>query len=209
MLILAFPFMISAQFQGEIQMSTSSSTTKENATMSWLLKDGKHAMNIQSTSGENKMTYGLIIDERKGQVWFLSDIQNSKAAYAIPYAQLQKNELNLPLNSVVKDMGASEKIAGFDCQKYQIISSAYIVDCWVSNETGITHSDFPSFMSTGDLLGLLKLNKINGIPMKFEVKNTSDELVLGQSINKIIAKDIKNSQLEVPSDYTQNKGASK
>ena len=133
----------------------------------------------------------------------LSENGANKSAYAIPYNNLDKNELDLPLNSIVRDLETTEKIAGFDCKKYQIISSTVTVDCWLSNETGLTHSDFPLFMSSGDLLGILKINKIHSIPMKFEVRNSAGDIILGQYIDKITAKKIFDStlfELDPPAD---------
>lgn len=202
------PMLVFAQFEGEIEMKTVNSTQKENASLNWSIKNGKHHMAIQSKSAEYTMEYALLVNEGKKEAWFLTENGNNKAAYAIPYNNLNKNELDIPFNSILKDVESTERIAGFDCKKYQIISSSSIVECWVSDDTGITHSDFPSFMNTGDLLGILKLNKIQGVPLKFEVKTATGELINGQYINKITSKSIADSQFEVPSDYTKN-GSSK
>jgi hypothetical protein len=202
--LLVLPIIAFAQFEGKLEMETSNSTKKENASLNWSIKNGKHHLDIQSKSDEYAMDYVLLVNEGKKEAWFLTENESNKAAYAIPYANLNKSELDIPLNSILKDAESTERIAGFDCKKYQIISGTTIVDCWISNDTGITHSDFPSFMNTGDLLGILKLNKIQGIPLKFEIKNTSGELINGQYINKITAKPISDSQFEVPSDYTKN-----
>lgn len=200
--------MVFAQFEGKIEMKTTNSTNKENASLDWSIKNGKHHMDIQSNSDGYAMDYALLVDEQKKEAWFLTENANNKAAYNIPYTNLNKSELDIPLNSILKDAESKERIAGFDCRKYQIISSTAIVDCWISDDTGITHSDFPSFMNTGDLLGILKLNKIQGIPLKVEIKSASGELINGQYINKITAKSIPDSQFKVPSDYTKN-GSSK
>lgn len=189
-------------------MSTFNASNNEDATLTWSIKDGKHLMDIQSKAGDYAMNYKLLVNEKKQEAWFFSSGQKASGAYAVPYAQLGKSELNLPLNSVVKDSGVSETISGIKCQKYQIISSSYIVDCWVSEEAGMTHSDFPGFMSTGDLLGLLKLNKIRGIPVKFEVKDIAGNIVLSQHMKKITAKKIDNKIFESPA-AADNNGTSK
>lgn len=202
--LIILPFLVFSQFEGEIEMSTTSSKTKEDATMQWSMKNGKHAMAIESKSESYAMNYDLLINETKKEAWFLSNNNGNKSAYSIPYTKLgESNELDLPLNSKLTEEGY-ETVAGFNCKKYQIISSTYIVDCWVSDETGITHNDFPSFMNTGDLLGVLKLNKLHGIPVKWEVKNLNGEIILGQYIEKITSKSIADSKFEVPSDYTIN-----
>ena len=209
LLLLILPMMVFAQFEGEIEMTTFNASNNENAALTWSIKDGKHLMDIESQADDYVMDYKVLINEKKKEAWFLSADKNPEGAYTIPYAQFEESELNLPLNSIVKDSGISEKIAGADCQKYQIISSTYIVDCWVSDEVGMTHSDFPAFMNTGDLLGLFKLNKIRGIPLKFEVKDAAGNLVLGQYMNKITAKKLADSIFEAPSKNTENSGTSK
>jgi len=203
--LLFLPIMAIAQFEGEIEMTTSSPLTKEAATLTWSIKNGKHALDINSQSTGMTIEYDLLVNDNKKEAWFLSDNNGSKQAYSVPYAQLeQRNDLNIPLNSAVKATEETEKIAGFTAVKYRIISGKSIVDCWLAEDTGLKASDFAAFMSGSDLLNIFKLNTIKGIPLKWEVKDVDGNVTLSQQMTKITSKSISDSTFEVPSDYTKN-----
>jgi hypothetical protein len=202
---MLLPFGAFAQFEGTLQMATEAKATQETAQVEWQVKDGKHLMAFQSESEGNKMNYSLLIKEGEDKFWFLSK-EPSKAAYAVPMTVLDKRDLGLPLNSVLKPGEKTRKIAGYECQHYRIISTQVTVDCWVATDTGIAPSDFPPFMRNGALMGILRLNGVQGVPLKFEVRDIAEELLNSQTIQKITPKKLTDNTFEVPSDYVKNPG---
>ncbi len=195
-----------AQFEGKIDMKTFSKDTEENAQVEWSIKDGMYLMSFDSKT-EERLEYSMLIKDAKKELWFLSVHDNG--AYQIPYQVMSQKDLNLPLNSVVQKTEEKSKKAGFDCIKYKIISTKVTIDIWISDDTGITHSDMPSFMKNGTLLGVLKLNGIQGFPLEFEVKDMAGELLNGQYIEKITAQKLATSSFEVPSNYEIKTSTSK
>ncbi len=206
LIFLFVPFCLLAQFEGEIEMSTTSAVSSEKATMTWSMKADQHLMEISSTSPKMKMDYALFVNEGSQEAWFLSQNGGQSAAYKVPYTNLSQSQMNIPLNGTFKKTEETKSISGFSCQKYTIISSTHIIECWISDDTGLTHSDFPSFMSTGDLLGILKLNHVNGIPVSWEMKDTAGNVVLGQYLNKVTSKSIPDSTFDISSYEKNNAG---
>ncbi len=197
-IFLILPICLIAQFEGEIQMKTFNANLNENSTINWTVKNGQHAMEFSSEYEEYKMDFTLLLNDK--EVWMLSQNEDKKA-YQIDINSLNKKNLNLPLNSPLKNKEEKKEIAGVECTLYQMISSDKIITCWISDNTGLTHSDFPSFMQNGELMSLLRVNGIQGIPLSFEIKDVNGELINGQWIEEINQKSINDKVFEIPSDY--------
>ncbi len=198
-ILFFLPLLAFAQFEGKIDMRTTLTETGENAKVEWFIQSSNHLMNINSESKDQaKMQYGLLIKEKQQETWFLSENDNS--VYQFPYQTLNRKDLGLPLNSTIKITEEKKKIAGFDCTRYQIISATVTVDCWIGEETGLTHSDFPEFMRNGSLFGVMRLNGIKGIPLIFEVKNLAGDILNGQYIDRITAQKLSADKFKTPSN---------
>ncbi len=211
-IILFFiPFVIFAQFEGIVQMKTFHKANQEDATVEWKIKDGRHLMSFKSKSGAYNLNYDLLVHEKEKKVWLLGERGSEKAAYPIPYEQFDKknNDFDLPLNSVVKKSDQKSKIAGYEARFITIVSLDVIMECWVSDKTDLTLNDLPAFMTNSDLVSILRIQGIKGVPLQFELKDAAGEILSAQYFEKIQPGTLNAKNFDFPKDYTINPGPAK
>ncbi len=187
-------------------MKTENSANGESVDIEWKIKSDKHAMTFDSRSEQIQMEYQLLIDDKKEKVFFLTE-NNQKFAMEIPYSYLDAKDVNLPLNSRIRvDSKNEESVAGIPCVKLTIIAPQQVVEVWVSKDAGLTPSDFPNFMSGGALMSLLKYNNIDGVPLKFIVRNIAGDVLNMQEIISINETSHSDNSFEIPSGFELRRG---
>ncbi len=201
-LFLIIPIFLQAQFEGKIVVKTFNQSINENAEMVWHLKNNHTMINVDSRTEKQKNNYKTIFKQGENYFSVLGNTGIEKKAYIFKNSMMQKKTINLPLNSVFQKTEEIKKINGWECRLYKIASSDTVVECWVSEDTGVMPSDYTDILIKNDpLMALLQFHSIKGIPVQYNVKNIAGELKESFSIQSISSENISDDTFEIPSDY--------
>lgn len=169
-------------FEGKLlfQMINYNKEYKEDAQVTWYIKNGKHRMDY-TIGGKYSNSYSIIADN------FSANIYSQKTVTPIPLNshteigdfKIISEEKNIIFNS-------------FNCTQYLLSVADGTVEIWISEQNAITPDIFPAFMQRGYLSLLLKLEP-KGIPIKIIKNDQSGHLVFSQAITSIIPESISDS----------------
>lgn len=194
-LVLCFTIMAYAQTEGVVKMTTTNAATKEKANVEWLMKDGNHKMIINGTADGNNINYVLLFPKGDPNGYMLTEVNGQKAKFDIPASALAKAALSG--NISVRISEGTFTVNNFNCKKVIIESDDQILTVWVSTDLPITPDDLPAIMNKGNIMGLLRNNNVDGIPVKIIAKDASGQLQYTQDIESFTPTSVATSEFDM------------
>jgi len=188
--IFGFQFAFSQSFEGVIDMTTRNPQKNETAEIEWHLKNGQHRLDYNSVSGDYTATYSLVVANNSAKL-----VSSTGSTTNIPIASLLKENYDLG-GYYVTEQNPNQKVFGFACNKYVIQAKDYLVEYWISDNTGLSLNDFPEFMRKG-LLAPVNDLQANGIPVKIQVKDVNGKMIYSQTISEVDSGSVDNSLFQV------------
>lgn len=182
-LLLVASVFAQSGFEGQIQLTVNNPASSEKADITWFVKNGQHRLDYNTVAEGNSMNYSLVADNASAKM-----IAKDGSVINIPMETMNKGSYNL-VGYLTTDQAKGQNVSGFNCAKYTIQTKEYMVEYWLSNETGLKSSDFPSFMQKGLFMPANELQS-GSVPVKIVVKDLNGKVVYIQTITAITASNV-------------------
>ncbi|MEX0967596.1 MAG: DUF4412 domain-containing protein [Bacteroidia bacterium] len=206
-LLFIVPFAFAQNFEGSIEYSLSVDGEGENIQqtkdampnkMTYFIKDDN--MKIRTEGGMAAAMAGDIIMVGKERTMYILQ-PASKMAMQIKMEDTEDEEVK----PVVTKMDETENIAGYDCQKYKVVSKTEQGDVvsylWVTDKLKV---DVPqSMMQSGTQMNLP--GEIDGFPLKVisHIDMAGNQLTMIFTASEVNKTSLNASDFKIPEDYTK------
>jgi hypothetical protein len=170
--------LLGQKFEGTFTLNTKNIEAGETATVVWIVADGYHRMDFQSSSEQGNTSYSLYMNQGSGNVTLIA----ADNKIEIPIAQFNTKS---PVTHffTAQATGQTKKIADYTCTEYKLIGANGYAICWVSNEFTLSQPP-PLFLAEG-VYKTLAENNIQGVPFQLEVFDAKGKLLYSQQITSV------------------------
>lgn len=168
-------------FEGVIRMNTTNADQKEEATLTWYLKDGNSRMDISSKAENHNAEYAIISD-KKGM-----DMVSQGHITPVPQAAMKVDNIPQTLLSQEEDVEAN----GYNCTKAVYFDGKNQTTYWLTNDLPITFDDIPFVIKRN-----MPQIKSSGFPIKMEKKSPDGKVILSQDVTSVKATPVSDSRFE-------------
>ena len=168
-------------FEGVIKLNTTNLELKEEASVTWYLKNGNSRMDISSKAENHNSEYAIISDS-KGM-----DMVSQGHITPVPQAAVKVD--NIPQTLLSKEDGV--KINGYNCSKEVYFDGKNQTTYWLTNDLSVKFSDLP-FMIKRNMPKI----KSTGFPVKMEKKSPEGKVLLSQDVTSVKATSVSDSRFD-------------
>ncbi len=191
-LLITFSFVANAQnsFEGELflQTETYNKDFKEDASITWYIKNGKHRMDY-SIGGKYSYSYSIIVNNNTANMY-------SKKEGKTMITPLPLNTTEVAISYTIDSEDKNIKLGNFICTKYNLTVADGTIEIWLAEQTQLTTESFPAFMQNGYLKIISGLDS-QAFPIKIVKNDSSGKLVFSQTITAINPKIVPDSMFVI------------
>jgi hypothetical protein len=174
---------VSAQaFTGVVIFTTENFENGEQAEITCYISPPLCRMDIHSTAKEGSTAYSLFFDDNATEVIMIA----SGSRYSIPAATLKPNKY-LENILVAVPSANTQQVAGYTAQEVTLKSTTAIIRCLVASGLSVS---FPAMLNSRGIVGALKENSIQGIPMEIYVSDPNGKPLFTQKITAVTAEQL-------------------
>ena len=180
-MLFATSTLVAQSFEGVINMTTTNSEMKEEASVVWYLKGDRSRMDIKSTADGHNSEYSIIVDE-KGMHMVAEGYVTE-----VPQVAMKVDNAAQTLLSEEKDV----KMNGYNCTKAVYFDGANQTIYWLTNDMDISFDDIPFVVKRN-----MPKIKSTGFPIKMEKRDAKGNLILSQDVSSVTPASVKESRFE-------------
>ena len=186
-------------FEGVIEATTYTKSTKEDATVIWYVKDGNSKIEVSGTADGKSFNTTLLFKKNDPELHILTEINGSKAVYNVPQSAVSQAP-GFSSETTAK-IDKQKSIAGYSCFQVKIEFIDGSAECWVSSDLDINSESLPPSLHSVGIIGALKANGIFGMPLEAEKKNNIGEIEYSFQVKNITSQNLSESLFSLPTEY--------
>lgn len=158
---------LAQDFEGVITMNTTNTAMKEQATVTWYLKNGDSRMDIHSDADGHSSDYSIITDGKgmdmvaQGHVTRIP--QNTMVAQGAAQTLLSEKE--------------GVEMNGYNCTQAVYFDGKNQTTYWLTNDLKMGFNDLPSVIKRN-----MPKVEATGFPVKMEKRNAEGKVILSQDV---------------------------
>lgn len=168
-------------FEGVITMNTTNEAIKEQATLTWYLKNGNSRMDIQSSADGHSSNYSIIVDG-KGM-----DMVSQGHVTSIPQTAMKVENAGQTLLSEKTGV----QMNGYNCTQAVYFDGQNQTTYWFTNDLALEFNDLPSVIKRN-----MPSVEASGFPVKMEKRNPQGKVILSQEVISVSASTVDNGKFE-------------
>ena len=180
-LVLISNFVFAQNFEGVITMNTSNSEIKENATLTWYLKDSGSRMDIKSSADGYDSKYAIIVDNKGTHMVAEGHVTE------IPQSALSSGSASLTRLSLEEGV----QLNGYTCSKEVFFDGKNQIVYWLTNDVAIGFDDMPSVLKRN-----MPSVKTSGFPVKMEKRSADGKVLVSQEVLSVKATSVSDSKFD-------------
>lgn len=172
---------VAQNFEGVIVMTTSNSSIKEEASVTWYLKGDKSRIDIVSNADGHSSEYAVVSDEKGIQMvsqGHVTDVPASALKVDLATQMLVSEKEGVSMN-------------GYTCTQVVYTDGKNQTVYWITTDLGIGFEDIPLVLRRN-------MPQINaaGFPVRMEKRDADGKVILSQNVVSVSASTVDDSKFK-------------
>jgi hypothetical protein len=188
-------------FEGTIEM-TYFEGKDELQTFKWFLSDEKIAMETEMEKDGKSYLSKFFPNLTTATLTVTSVTPSGNFIYETPASKIEGENVVV---TEIQQTGEFQKIAGYNCEKYVMLSENYKIESWIASDIDVQLWRFADFFKSFYELQAFKKEKKTGFILASTVWDFSGNSVFALKVGKVNPEPVDQSVFEIPEGFSEIK----